>query len=221
MKFAWPHLGRNLQQLLSIGRQLLREGVSKDLAGGACGQAFQQLVLKAVQQRLGICDLTGLLKRGEAIEGMDTASTSALVTLRQMTKAEKRLILAAYLGGYVDKEDDLQLFMPGAKRKARRKPVSTKSSQADGLPVYTKAPQPTSLSRLFAIYHRLARRPQLLGPALFESLAGLRESGLVSFPAERVCLDQDVKVTCRAQLPLVRAIAKELSIDLAEYLTKY
>jgi len=151
---------------------------------------------------------------------LDTASVSALVTLRQMTKAEMRLILAAYLAGHVEKEDDVQLFMPGVKRKCRRKP-SAKQQLAEAQPVYTRAARPTSLSRLLAVYHRLARRPQLLGPPIFEHLLVLREVGLLRFPAERACLDQDVKVTCRAQLPLVRAIAGELNIDLAEYLTKY
>jgi len=228
MKFAWPHLARNLQQLLSVGRQLLREGVPDGEAGGSCGADFQKRVFKAVQQRLGVCDLSGLLKSTDNSkqyidktgEGMDTASVSALVMLRQMTKAEMRLILAAYLAGYVEKEDDVQLFMPGAKRKARRKPT-TKQQQAEAQPVYSRPARPTSLSRLLAVYHRLARRPQLLGPPLFEHLAGLKEAGLLRFPAERACLDHDVKVTCRAQLPLVRAIAGELNIDLAEYLTKY
>lgn len=219
MKFAWPHLGRNIDQLLSIARQLLQEGLP-DVAGGSCGAAFQQLVLKAVQQRLGVCDLSGLLKKGEHVEGMDTASMSALITLKQMTKAEMRLILAAYLAGYVEKEDDMTLFMPEIRRKRRNK-QSAKAAMADQLPIYVKAPRPTSMARLLAVYHRLARQPQLLGPPIFEHLAGLREAGLLRFPAERACLDQDVKVTCRAQLPLVRAIAGELNLDLAEYLTKY
>lgn len=217
IKFAWPHLGRNLQQLLSVGRQLLRDGLPGDLPGGACGAAFQRLVLRAVQQRLGVCDLSVLLRK---TEGMDTSNVSAVVTLQQMTKAEMRLILAAYLAGYVEKEDDLQLFMPEVRRKGRRR-MSAKQSQAEALPVYTRPPRPSSMSRLLAVYHRLARKPQLLGPPIFEHLAGLREAGLLRFPAERACLDQDVKVTCRAKLPLVRAIASELNIDLAEYLTKY
>lgn len=99
--------------------------------------------------------------------------------------------------------------------------MCTKQSQAEAAPVYTRAPRPTSLSRLLAIYHRLARRPQLLGPPMFEHLNSLREAGLIRFQAARACLDQDVKVTCRAQLPLVRAIASELNISLAEYLTQY
>jgi hypothetical protein len=220
MKFAWPHLGRNLQQLLSVGRQLLREEMVEGVSGGCCGAAFQQRVLRAVQQRLGVCDLSGLLDSGRNDHGIDTASVSALVTMRQMTKAEMRLILSAYLAGYVEKEDDLQLFMPGLKRRARRK-TSAKQEQAQALPVYVRAPRPTSLSRLLAVYHRLAMRPHLLGPPLFESLAGLREAGLLRFEVERACLDPDVKVTCRAQLPLVRALASELRVDLAEYLTKY
>lgn len=218
MKFAWPHLGRNLQQLLSVGRQLMREGLPADAVGGSCGAAFQARVLRAVQQRLGICDLKGLLRQGDTGEGLDTASVSALVTLRQMTKAEMRLILAAYLAGYVEKEDDIQLFMPEVRSKRKSRKGGAKQQ---GGPVYTRAPKPTSMSRLLAIYHRLARRPQLLGPPIFEHLSGLREAGLLRFSAERACLDQDVKVTCRAQLPLVRAISAELNIDLAEYLTKY
>jgi hypothetical protein len=222
MKFAWQHLGRNLHQLLSVGRQLLREGLPEGEVGGCCGAAFQKHVLRAVQQRLGVCDLSGLLKSdaADAEGGLDTASASALVMLKQMTKAEMRLILAAYLAGYVEKEDDLQLFMPGVRRKFRRKSTA-KQQQAEAQPVYTRPARPTSMSRLLAVYHRLARQRQLLGPPLFENLAGLREAGLIRFAAERACLDQDMKVTCRAQLPLVRAIARELNIDLAEYLTKY
>jgi hypothetical protein len=220
MEFAWPHLGRNLRQLLSVARQLLRDTFPSDLKGGWNGADFQQRVLQAVQQRLGICDLSGLLPNGENIDGLDSATISAHVTLRQMTKAEMRLVLSAYLAGYVEKEDDAQLFMPGYKRRVRRK-TSTKQQDAGELPVYVRAPQTTSLSRLLAIYHRLARRPHLLGPPLFEHLAGLREAGLLRFTVERACSDSDLKVTCRAQLPLVRAITGVLGIDLAEYLTKY
>jgi hypothetical protein len=220
MKFAWPHIGRNLQHLLDIGCQLLHEGLPEGSVGGSCGSAFQQQVSRAVQQRFGVCDLRGLLKKGAESEGMDTATVAAIVTLRQMTKAQMRLILSAYLASYVEKEDDLQLFMPELRRKGRRR-GAVKQQLQDAQPVYCRAPRPTSLSRLLAVYHRLARRPQLLGPPLFEHLAGLRDAGWLRFPAERVCLDQEIKVTCRAKLPLVRAIAAELNIDLAEYLTKY
>jgi hypothetical protein len=217
MRFAWPHLGRNLQQLLSVARQLLQEGLLEGSTGGCLGAAFQQRVVRAVQQRCGVCDLGGLV-HGDEAKGMDVGSVSALVTMRQMTNAEMRLILAAYLAGYIEKEDDIQLFMPGAKRKARKKNAGKQQQPAKALPVYVLAPRPTSLSRLLAVYHKLARRPHLLGPPLFEHLAGLREAGLLRFPVERSCLDPDVKVTCRAQLPLVRAIARELNVDMAEYL---
>jgi len=220
MKFAWHCFGRNLQKLLSVGRQLLREGLPAGEAADSFDAAFQRRILKAVEERCGIWDLKGLLKSTDAGEGMDNATVSAMVMLQQMTKAEMRLILAAYLAGYVEKEDDVQLFMPGHKRKARRK-QSAKQQQAEALPVYTRTARPTSLSRLLAVYHRLARQPQLLGPPLLEHLAGLREAGLLQGNFEGACHDQEVKVTCRAQLPLVRAIARELNIDLAEYLTKY
>lgn len=219
MQFAWSHLGRNLQQLLSVARQLLQEGLLEGSSGGCLGLAFQQRVLRAVQERSGVCDFSSLL--GDDGIGMDAGSVSALVSMRQMTKAEKRLILAAYLAGYVEKEDDVQLFMPGMKRKARKKMASKQQQPAKALPVFALAPRPTSLSRLLAVYHKLARQPHLLGPPLFEHLAGLREAGLLRFPVERSCLDPDVKVTCRAELPLVRAIASELNISMAEYLIQH
>jgi len=222
LKFAWPRVGGDIHQLLSVGRQLLfKEGeLPADVkTTGWNSDAFQQCVLKAIGRRQGQVDQSGLLKSGQVVKDMDPASSVAQFEVQHMTKAEMRLILAAYVAGYVDKEDDLQLFMPGYKRKAKRK-MGSKQGVDEELPVYTKAPSPTSMTRLLAVYHRLARRPHLLGPMIFENLSDLRGQGLLSFAAERAC-DQDVKVMCRAKLPLVRAIASELNVDLAEYLAKY
>lgn len=220
VRFAWAQFGRNLTQLLSVARQLLNEGQENPLPEeGPFSGAFQERVQSCVQHRLGLCDISGLLNKKGQDQGMEAASVAAVITTQQMTRAEMRLILSAYLAGYVEKEDDVQLFMPELRRKGRR--INKSNKPQDALPVWTRPPKATSISRLLAVYHRLARRPQLLGPPIMEHLSALREAGFLRFPADRSCLDQDVKVTCRAQLPLIRAICAELSIDLAEYLTKY
>merc|ERR1712203_193824 len=98
------------------------------------------------------------------------------------------------------------------RRKARTKTAATKQKEEDQ-PIFVRAPRPASLSRLLAIYHRLARQPHLVGPPLFEHIASLRDGGLLRFSGDRCCLEQEPKVLCRAQLPLVRLCAGELGVD--------
>merc|ERR1740138_99735 len=103
--------------------------------------------------------------------------------MRQMTDAEKRLVLAAYLGSHIDKEDDVQLFTPAGRRKRQRRGpvVKQRHGADDGVPVFAQAPRPLPLTRLFAIYHHLARVPQVPGSPLVEHVMYLRELGILKF----------------------------------------
>merc|ERR1719422_1874867 len=112
MKFAVPYMGCNLHYLLHIGEDVLRS------SGSVCKNigTLQQMIENFVQQRLGIPDISGLLKPGQVRQETATLATKAK---QQMTRAEIRLILAAYLGAHIDKDQDVQLFCPRAKRKRR------------------------------------------------------------------------------------------------------
>ncbi|CAE8673048.1 unnamed protein product, partial [Polarella glacialis] len=173
----------------------------------------------AVQRRTGFVHPRSLLG---AAEGLEQGMAAADVTQRQLTKAEMRLFLAAYLGSRVDKQDDQQLFLPEGKQRRRRKGTVISQRTQEQFPPQVLAPKSVPLTRLLAIYHRLARKPQLLSPQLFQHFAGLREAGLIRFLGgeKSFKLDREPKVMCRGGLPLARAFAKELKIDLAEYLCK-
>lgn len=218
LKFAVPFLGHNLDSLMSIGRDVIvaiGNGAPPSLDG------LQKLVEQALKRRTGFLHVGSGL--GSDVDP-DVRSTHAVaaVNIKSMTKAEMRLGLAAYLGSHLDKMEDRQLFLPEGERRRRRRQTVTKQRRDDGLPVHVKAPRPVPLSRLLAIYHRIARQPQLLGANLFDTLASLRESGLVRLLGEtKSCkLDREVKIACQTELPMAVAWAKELKIDLAEYLTK-
>lgn len=213
MKFAAPYVGRNLHHLERIGEDLLsgRPG-QLPIERNANMVVLQQRIQEEVQRRVGLCDLSGLLDAGEAAMPATTAA------MRGMTKAEKRLLLSAYLGSRIDKDDDMQLFLPEGKRRKRNKGAVTKGND-DDLPAYVRAPRPVPLARVLAIYHKLARQPLLVGPTLIEHLTNLREAGFVRFAGEH-CIEREPKVFCRVELPFVRACANELDIDLAEYLCK-
>lgn len=228
MKFAVPFLGTDLNRLLHVGEEILRQpSASADPAeqaqsrrrpGGAMA-SMQEGIDRAVQQLKGLCDLGPLLEPGERSD----ASAAASVAMRRMTKAEKRLLLAAYLGSRIDKEDDQKLFLPAARRRMKRRPAFKRKFADDEQPVFTRPPRPVPLMRLLAIYHCLARQPDLLGPPLFEKLMSLREAGLLRFlgdrgPGSAPSVERDPKVVCRAELALVRACAGDLNVDLAEYL---
>merc|ERR1719453_2485804 len=142
VRFAWAQFGRNLTQLLSVARQLLSEGQERPLPDeGPFSGAFQVRVQSCVQQRLGLCDWSGLLNKKGQEQGMEAASVAAVITLKQMTRAEMRLILSAYLAGYIEKEDDVQLFMPELRRKGRR--MNRGNKPQDSLPVWTRPPKAT------------------------------------------------------------------------------
>jgi len=217
LRFAAPVLGRNLDSLLSVGRDVLL-AIGNGAPPSSVG--LQKFVEEASRRR------TGFLHLGSGLgspEDPDVRSTHAVaaVNVMSMTKAEMRLGLAAYLGSHLDKMDDRQLFLPEGERRRRRRQPVTKHRRDDDMPVHVKAPRPVPLTRLLSIYHRLARQPQLLGSQLFDTLASLRESGLVRLLGDKSCkLDREPKVACRVELPMAVAWAKELKVDLAEYLSK-
>jgi hypothetical protein len=216
MKFAAPYVGFDLKKLLQIGREVLAESEGADTSMAS----LQGRIEQAVQRRVGLCDLSGLLERPDCEAQKDTNApvtmdVANVAMMQGLTKSEKRLLLASYIACRVDKDDDMQLFMAEWVRKTRRKTPNkvVRQKAEDDLPVHMRAPRPTTLARLLAVYHRLARQPQLLGPPLFERLAGLREAGLLAWNGSDA-----TKVLCRVELPLARACAGELDIDLAEYL---
>lgn len=221
MKFAVPSLGRNLHQLLRVGEELivgLLDPKAQKMVGTSM-TALQQMVEEAVQCRLGLCDLRGLLGAGASVDA--TSATAAItLTMKSMSEVDKRIILAAYLAAHIDKDDDIQLFVAESRRRRRKGSITKKVLEDDeGLPYSTHTPRPVPLVRLLAIYHRLARKPQLLAPQLFERLLGLREAGLLWLLGDRhAAADREPKVACRAELPLAAACAAELGVDLREYL---
>lgn len=222
IRFAAPYVGLSIHELLWIGEAVL----ATPHAFGASMATLQHRVEELIQERLGLCDLSGMLLESRGVAGqpclrrLGTATLSAKATMEGTTKEEKRLLLAAYLGARIDKDNDTQLFMPEGRRRMRRKGAKPKQGKAtDEVPVFLRTPKPVNMPRLLSIYHRLARQQQLLGPPLLEHIAGLRDAGLLRFVGDRqVSVDRDVKIICRAELPLVRMCAAELGVDLAEFL---
>jgi len=209
MKFASPLLGYDMRHLKGVGLE-----VAPSMLVGEGLAAMQQRIEQAVDRRVGLCDLSEFpLPAG--CNTADPAHVATLATMHQMTKAEKRLIVAAYLAAHIEKENDSQLFSVG-QRKARR-PKSALKRTAEDTHITARAPKAALLTRVLAIYHHLAKQPQLVGPPLFEKLASLREAGLIRFMGDRAGVEHDPKVICRAELPLVRECSHELGIDLAEY----
>lgn len=239
LKFAVPFVGRDIHTLLSIGVEILRSPPTEAERSGNAGNnlaTLQRRIENSVQRRLGLCDLRGLQAPSEAQNVGNVATTATMrrmanvemattAAMRRMTNAEKRLIVAAYVAGYVDKEDDVQLFMPKAQkgRKRRSGVVKRRKGADDGRPCWTRAPRPVPLSRFLAIYHHLAQQPQLLSPSFFEHLAGLREARLMHLLGDRRAGtdSQEPRVLCCAELPLARACATELNVKLAEYLLQH
>lgn len=220
MKFACEDLGCNLGVLLKVGKQVYLEWPKEAPAEGAAAimAMLQRRVEQVVQQHIGLCDLNGLCEFPSKAAGEMPEVVSAMAAMQRMTKAEKRLILSSYLGARIDPKEDMQLFMAAATRKRKRQKVARRD---DDEPAFILTPRPVPLRRLLAIYHCLARQRQLLGPQLFEHIGNLEEVGLLRFVGDRtVASGQDPKVLCRAELPLARACAADVGIDLAEYLCK-
>merc|ERR1740117_310985 len=196
MKFASPQLGYDLRHLKGVGLEVVR-----NMPGDKKVAAMQQCIEQAVERRVGLCDLRGF-PLPEGCNVVDPAQVATLATIHQMTKAEMRLVVAAYLAAHINNENDCQLFSY-VQRKARRQKSVLKKSGED-THITAQAPKAALLTRVLAIYHHLAQQPQLVGPPLFEKLAGLREAGLIRFMGDRAGVEHDPKVICRAELPLVR-----------------
>lgn len=209
MKFAAPYVGNDMRLLKGVGLEFM----SQMHAGNGSLNKLKELVEDAVDRRLGSGSLKGWMPEIHSEAGATAACV--LATLRQLTQAEMRLLVASFLASHVAKEDDAQLFLNANRsRQGSRK----KAKAASELPIEARPPKPSCLTRVFAIYHHLARRTQLLGPDLFQLLAGLREGGLLRFNGDRASVDNEAKIVCRAELPLVRECAREIGVDLCEYL---
>jgi len=224
MKFAAPYVGHNLRVLLSIGEDLLRSPieVSEVRTTSSSFTALQGRIEQCLRLQTNLCNLSGFLApRADT----DSADAALKATLRGMTNAEKRMLVAAYISSYTDKVDDEKLFLAECRKKKQRRGAGRKRKRDDGRPFYAHAPRPVPLMRFLAINHRLtrlagSREAHSLGTATFEHLTSLRESQLLRLSGDRKAGadTRDPKVLFCADLPLVKACALDLNIDLAEYL---
>jgi hypothetical protein len=222
LKFAVPYLGCDLRALLSIGREVLKglEGLQpleEDCAStNGCSflEVLQRRVQEAVDARIGLGNLGNICE--STADTSERSIQTANAVMRRMTRAEKRLVLSTYLASRIRRDDDQQLFLTGDKRR-RRKGSGTHSRRNDDLPpMIARSPLPTTVVRIMAIFHHLARQPQILGPQLLDHFARLRECGLIKL--EHAHRENDARVLCCVELPMARAIARELDVDLVEYL---
>lgn len=224
MKFAAPYVGHNLRVLISIGEDLLRSPleVSEARTTSSSFTVLQSRIEQCLRLQTNLCDLSGFLApRADT----DNADAALKATLRGMTNAEKRMLVAAYISAYTDKADDEKLFLAECQKKKQRRGQGRKHRRDDGRPFYAHAPRAVPLMRFLAINHRLtrlagSREAHSLGTTTFENLMTLRESQLLRLSGDRTAGadTRDPKVLCCADLPLVKACALDLNIDLAEYL---
>mmetsp|Transcript_44858 Transcript_44858/g.104777 ORF Transcript_44858/g.104777 Transcript_44858/m.104777 type:complete len:620 (+) Transcript_44858:85-1944(+) len=227
MQSARPIFGVDLRLLLDVGSDVLSEvrrspGVIAVDAGEATGRKLKKtpslgetterindLVREACRGRVDLKPFAGQASHPVAL---------ADAVVQRMTKAEKQVLLATYLGSYVHNKDDRRLFLGIA---SRRKVIVRKKKEDDDIPCWEKAPKSVSLMRLVAIYHKiaLARTSLLLGNHFWLTLVSLKEAGFVRIRNERgFRIDRDIKVDSLASLYIARACAMSLEIDLAEYL---
>ncbi|CAE7253344.1 unnamed protein product, partial [Symbiodinium sp. CCMP2456] len=188
----------------ATGRQL-----KKTPSLGETTERINDLVREACRGRVDLKPFAGQASHPIAL---------ADAVVQRMTKAEKQVLLATYLGSYVNNKDDRRLFLGLA---SRRKVTVRKKKEDDDIPCWEKAPKSVSLMRLVAIYHKLAlaRTSLLLGNHFWLTLVSLKEAGFVRIRNERgFRIDRDIKVDSLASLYIARACAMSLEIDLAEYL---
>jgi hypothetical protein len=231
IQFAVPHLGLGLHDLLSVGQELLRDAdVARTLETKHSKAQLHARVEQAVECRLGLGNVSGFLRPSEQVSKQDMAEheaskVAAKVAMQRLTNAEKRLVLSSYLASRIDKEDDVQFFLPGrAKRNKRSTGVNRRSRLEDAQPSFTRPPRPVPLARVLAIYHKLANAGKgdtsnLIGASLFGHIARLREFGYIRL--DRAGQENDTRVLCRVELPLVFACARELDVQLTEYLHEH
>lgn len=228
MQSARPIFGVDLRLLLDVGSDVLSEvrrspgvisavatseGTGRQLKKtpslGEATERINDLVREACRGRVDLKPFAGQASHPIAL---------ADAVVQRMTKAEKQVLLATYLGSYVNNKDDRRLFLGLA---SRRKVTVRKKKEDDDIPCWEKAPKSVSLMRLVAIYHKLAlaRTSLLLGNHFWLTLVSLKEAGFVRIRNERgFRIDRDIKVDSLASLYIARACAMSLEIDLAEYL---
>jgi len=110
LKFAAPYLGCDLHQLLQTGREVIcankvEEAIPKQDAHQGF-VAMKKHLDQAVKRRVGLCDFMK-----DKSESTPPDADELSVALSRLTQAEKRLIVAAYLGGHVEKENDGHLSL--------------------------------------------------------------------------------------------------------------
>lgn len=206
---------RDLRVLRNIGIELRR-----DRSKLATPEDIQLSVQRALEQHLCLGSLDGFGGMvAPSYGGIPPEDPALAAAVGLLTKAEKRLVVATYLAGHVQMDDDEQLFLPRGRRgRGRRK---KQRQTAEELPIVARAPRLVPLSRVLAVYHSLARKRMLISGDLLQHVCQLRQVGLIRFAGDRCCLEQDPKVICRADLELVRAFASDLNIQLVEYLADY
>lgn len=203
-KMAVPFVGWNLGLLIEVVEMVLDA-----MPAGAKHNAavLQPLIEEACRRRVGFVH-----------KPMKDPEAKLIKVSQTMSKAEMRLVLAAYLASRVCKQDDRQLFLGRSTRRKRSVMVRQKDNAP---PAHVKQPNVVTIPRLLATYHHLARQPRLMGSNIFHALTKLKEAGLVRFVGEKnFKMDKDLKVVCRAELPLAQACAATLNVDLTEYLCK-
>lgn len=219
VKFAAPHLGFNMATLLSIGVHLLEDSDhalsdANRLGASKLTVKLYDRVAKAVEQRIGLGNLSRLVRPGSK-DATDPVSIATSFNLQRMTKSEKRMLVSVYLGSRIAKEEDIQFFLP--ERRTGRSRTSNSNKKQEDAPAWTRAPRPMTLVRLFAIYHKLAGRANLVGSSLFEHLVRLRDFGYIRI--DRPFQETDAKVICQVELQMIVACAGDLDIQLLCYLS--
>lgn len=205
-KMAVPFVGWNLGLLKEVAEMVLDAmpaGETNNMS------LLQPLIEEACRRRVGFVH--------KPVKELGTVTEVSTAT-QSMSKAEIRLVLAAYLASRICKQDDRQLFLGRSLRRKRQVVVRQKDHS---LPAHVQQPAAVTFPRLLAIYHRLALQPRLMGSNIFQALTKLKEAGLIRYVGEKnFKMDKDLKVVCRAELPLAQACAASLKIDLTEYLCK-
>jgi len=203
VKMATHRVGKNYSMLLGVANDTVHDWQVRDAA------SMQQVVERACKRRLALCDMSHLPS--------DSGSGS-------LSLMEKRTLVATFLASYVPKDDDGQLFLPMGQRRKRRVLKRNSSASMEGCPnasstpIAARHPQTSSLIRVMAILSKITQQPQTVGQQVLQALMHLKDIGLVRFVGDKSYAEKDAKVISCTKLPMVRACAVELGIDLPEYL---
>mmetsp|Transcript_7513 Transcript_7513/g.13527 ORF Transcript_7513/g.13527 Transcript_7513/m.13527 type:complete len:506 (+) Transcript_7513:37-1554(+) len=203
IKMATHRVGQNYSMLKGVVSDAVDDGQVHDVA------SMQKVVERSCKRRLGLCDMSHL-----------TSDSGA----GNLSLTEKRMLVATFLASYVPKDDDGQLFLPMGQRRKRRVLKRAASATAEGAPsasstpIAARHPQVSSLIRVMAIFSKISRQPQSVGPEVLQAVMQLKDAGLVRLVGDKSYTEKDAKVISCAKLPLARSCATALGIDLPEYL---